>query len=182
LLSCDKLFPHTKWLASVDEISLGPQNSSAIAVKRLHHQLFKGKLTKHDAVELWLYYMIFPFVDMLAAFVLCLGTQLYDIAKNYLLDMLPRSTYTVIYRCFGLRVRVFIWHFAIETVADPIYAISMVEYNAGDRRLGTLAGIASLHLGWKLVGAFLVAVYMLYGAMVAYLIWLGMNRKRMKVL
>jgi hypothetical protein len=171
-----------KWLASIDEISLGPQNSSALALKRLHHQLFKGKLTKHDAVELWLYYMIFPFVDMLSALVFCLGTQLYASAKNHLLDMLPRSTYMMIYRCFGLRVRVFTWLFAIETVADPIYVISMVEYNAGGRRFGAAAGVATLYLGWKLVGAFLVAVYMLYGAMVAYLIWLGMKWNRMKVL
>jgi hypothetical protein len=139
-------------------------------------------LTKHDAVELWLYYMIFPFVDMLSAFVFCLGTQLYATAKNYLLDMLPQSTYTVTYRCFGLRVRVFTWRFAIETVADPVCAISMDEYNAGDRRFGAAAGVATLYLGWKLVGAFLVAVYMLYGAMVVYLIWLGMKGNRMKVL
>jgi hypothetical protein len=38
-----------------------------------------------------------------------------------------------------------------------------------------------MYLGWKIVGAFLTVIVVLYGGMVAYLIWLGMNKKRIKI-
>jgi hypothetical protein len=134
LLSCDKSFPPTKWLASVEGIVRQYQPASVPILKRLHHELFKGELTKDEAFELWLYYMVFPLVDMMYAFLFCLSTQCYAISKNRLLGMLPPSQYTVIYKFFGLHARVFTWRLAIEIVPDPVYAYLLFmagESNAG---------------------------------------------------
>jgi hypothetical protein len=99
--------------------------------------------------------------------------------------MLPPSQYTVIYKFFGLHVRILTWRLAIETVADPVYAYLLLmagESNAGGPHLGAAAGLVAMYLGWKIVGAFLTAIVLLYGGTVTYLIWLGMNRKSLKIL
>jgi hypothetical protein len=185
LLSCDKFFPPTKWLASVDGIVRQYQPASVPILKRLHHKLVNGKLTKEEAFELWLYYMVSPLVDMTFASLFCLSTRCYAILKNRLFDMLPPLQYTVIYTFFGMHVRIFTWRLAIETVADPIYAYLLLmagESNAGGPRLGATTGIVTMYLGWRIVRAFLTAIAMVYGGMVAYLIWLGMNRKSLEIL
>jgi hypothetical protein len=104
--------------------------------------------------------------------------QYFFTSRDRLFDMPLPWEYTIVHNVLGKSVRV---RFGIENVLDPIYASLIFKadlFDLGNASLGYMVWEARQYLSWKVMGALLVAQIMMYGGLVAYLIWIRMSRKR----
>jgi hypothetical protein len=125
--------------------------------------------------------MLSPVVDTRLALLFFFWRHCFFTSRDRLFDMLLSSEYTLVHDVLGQNVQVFNWRFGIGNILDPIYVYLLFKadiLDLGNVSLGYMVWEAAQYLSWKVMGELLGAQIMMYGGLVAYLIWLGMRRKR----